>query len=68
MMRPSVSGVRIIYDKPPDLSLASAQLRRPDIFKAPTPAPAAAPGAAAKPGGAASRDTAGAARKTKQKP
>ncbi len=29
---------RIIYEPAPDLSLASAQQRRPDIFRPPTPA------------------------------
>jgi len=37
-MRSSDTAGRIIYDPPPDLSLASAQSRRPDIFKAPAPA------------------------------
>ena len=31
---------RIIYDPAPDLSLTSAQQRRPDIFKPPAAAPA----------------------------
>ncbi len=33
-MRSTDSGGRVIYDPPPDLSLASAQQRRPDIFRA----------------------------------
>lgn len=37
-MRSSDSGGRIIYAPAPDLSLASARQRRPDIFRAPTPA------------------------------
>jgi hypothetical protein len=41
-MRSSDSLGRIIYDPAPDLSLASAQQRRPDIFRAPTPATKAA--------------------------
>ena len=41
-MRSSDSGGRIIYAPPPDLSLSSAQQRRPDIFRAPG-APAAPP-------------------------
>jgi hypothetical protein len=42
-MRSSDSLGRIIYDAAPDLSLASAQQRRPDIFRPPAPAPAAKP-------------------------
>ena len=44
-MRSSDSGGRIIYAPAPDLSLASARQRRPDIFRAPAPPakPAAAP-------------------------
>jgi hypothetical protein len=34
-MRSNDSGNRIIYAPPPDLSLASAQQRRPDLFRAP---------------------------------
>ena len=45
-MRSSDSLGRVIYDPPPDLSLASAQQRRPEIFRA--------AGAPARP---ASRDT-----------
>jgi hypothetical protein len=56
-MRSTDSGGRVIYDPPPDLSLASAQQRRPDIFRAPG-APAAAPRAAP-------RDTAGATPRTR---
>jgi hypothetical protein len=37
-MRSSDSGGRIIYAAAPDLSLASARQRRPDIFRPPTPA------------------------------
>jgi hypothetical protein len=37
-MRSSDSGGRIIYAPPADLSLTSAQQRRPDIFRVPTPA------------------------------
>jgi hypothetical protein len=48
-MRSTDSGGRVIYDPPPDLSLASAQQRRPDIFRA--------PGAAAAPARPAPRDT-----------
>jgi hypothetical protein len=36
-MRSSDSLGRIIYDAAPDLSLASAQQRRPEIFRPPTP-------------------------------
>lgn len=43
-MRSSDSLGRIIYDPAPDLSLSSAQQRRPDIFRAPA-APAAKPAA-----------------------
>mgnify|MGYP003289816018 CR=1 FL=1 len=42
-MRSSDSGGRIIYAPAPDLSLASARQRRPDIFR--PPAPAAKPAA-----------------------
>jgi hypothetical protein len=44
-MRSTDSLGRIIYAPAPDLSLASAQQRRPDIFRPPAPAakPAAAP-------------------------
>jgi hypothetical protein len=35
-MRDTVTVNRIIYDPAPDLSLASAQQRRPDIFRPPT--------------------------------
>jgi hypothetical protein len=42
-MRSVDSGGRIIYDPPPDLSLASAQQRRPEIFRPPPPAAPAAP-------------------------
>lgn len=41
-MRSVDTGGRIIYAAPPDLSLASAQQRRPDIFRPPA-APAAKP-------------------------
>jgi hypothetical protein len=45
-LRSTDSGGRLVYDPPPDLSLASAQSRRPDIFKAPAaPAKAATPAA-----------------------
>jgi hypothetical protein len=41
-MRDTFTVNRIIYDSAPDLSLASARQRRPDIFRPPTPpAPAA---------------------------
>ena len=57
-MRSTDSGGRVIYDPPPDLSLASAQQRRPDIFRAPgTPAAPARP---------APRDTATAQRATQR--
>ena len=39
-MRSSDTLGRVIYDPAPDLSLASAQQRRPEIFRPPTPAPA----------------------------
>ena len=48
-MRSTDSGGRVVYDPPPDLSLASAQQRRPDIFRA--------PGAPAAPARPAQRDT-----------
>ena len=41
-MRDTVTVNRIIYDPAPDLSLASAQQRRPEIFRPPAPAPAPA--------------------------
>jgi hypothetical protein len=41
-MRSTDSGGRIVYAPPPDLSLSSAQLRRPDLFRAPGAAAAAA--------------------------
>ena len=54
-MRSSDSLGRIIYDPAPDLSLASAQQRRPDIFRPPAPAARpAAPKDTAKAGGATS--------------
>jgi hypothetical protein len=59
-MRSNDSGGRVIYAPPPDLSLASAQQRRPDIFRA--------PGAPAAPPRPAPRDTAtsqGAAQRTR---
>jgi hypothetical protein len=37
-MRSVDTGGRIIYAAPPDLSLASARQRRPDIFRPPAPA------------------------------
>jgi hypothetical protein len=49
---------RNIYDPPPDLSLTSAQLRRPDLFRPPQP-PTKAP--ATPGGGAQQRDTSGGA-------
>jgi hypothetical protein len=52
-MRSTDSGGRIVYAPPPDLSLSSAELRRPDLFRAPG-APAAPAAAAARP---APRDT-----------
>lgn len=58
-MRSTDSGGRVIYDPPPDLSLASAQQRRPDIFRA--------PGAPAAPARPAPRDT-GATRAATQRP
>lgn len=42
-MRSVDTAGRIIYDAPPDLSLTSAQQRRPEIFRPPTPAAPAAP-------------------------
>jgi hypothetical protein len=39
-MRDTGKVNRIIYDPAPDLSLASAQQRRPEIFRPPAPAPA----------------------------
>jgi hypothetical protein len=45
-MRDTGTIGRIIYDAPPDLSLASAQQRRPEIFR--PPAPPAAPASARK--------------------
>jgi hypothetical protein len=41
-MRDTGSVNRMIYDPAPDLSLASAQQRRPEIFRPPAPAPALA--------------------------
>ena len=41
-MRSTDSLGRIIYDAAPDLSLASAQQRRPEIFRPPAPAPSRA--------------------------
>jgi hypothetical protein len=41
-MRSVDTAGRIIYEPPPDLSLTSAQQRRPEIFR-PPPAPPAAP-------------------------
>lgn len=40
-MRSVDTAGRIIYDPAPDLSLTSAQQRRPEIFRPPAPAPAA---------------------------
>jgi hypothetical protein len=37
-MRSTDSLGRLVYDSAPDLSLASAQQRRPDIFRPPAPA------------------------------
>ena len=37
-MRDTVTVNRIIYDPAPDLSLSSAQQRRPEIFRPPAPA------------------------------
>lgn len=45
-MRDTGTIGRILYDAPPDLSLASARQRRPEIFRPPTPA---APAATSKP-------------------
>lgn len=45
-MRDTVTVGRIIYDAPPDLSLASARQRRPEIFR--PPAAPAAPASARK--------------------
>ena len=39
-MRDTVTVNRIIYDPAPDLSLSSAQQRRPEIFRPPAPVPA----------------------------
>jgi hypothetical protein len=52
-MRSADTVGRIIYEPAPDLSLASARQRRPDIFRAPAPA--------AKP--AAPKDTTGPAQR-----
>jgi hypothetical protein len=41
-MRDTFTVGRILYDAPPDLSLASARQRRPDIFRPPTPPASAA--------------------------
>jgi hypothetical protein len=41
-MRDTFTVNRIIYDSAPDLSLASARQRRPEIFRPPTPAAPAA--------------------------
>jgi hypothetical protein len=41
-MRDTGTVNRIIYDPAPDLSLSSAQQRRPEIFRPPAPAPAPA--------------------------
>jgi len=38
-MRDTGTVNRIIYDPAPDLSLTSAQQRRPEIFRPPAPAP-----------------------------
>ena len=43
-MRDTGTVNRIIYDPAPDLSLSSAQQRRPDIFRPPAPAPARSQG------------------------
>lgn len=48
-MRSTDSGGRLIYAPPADLSLTSAQQRRPDLFRA--------PGTPATPGRPAPRDT-----------
>ncbi len=57
-MRDTMTVNRIIYDPAPDLSLASAQQRRPEIFRPPAP-----------PGQTARRDTAsGAARSGSPRP
>ena len=42
-MRDTVTVNRIIYDPAPDLSLSSAQQRRPEIFRPPASPPARAP-------------------------
>ena len=42
-MRDTMTVNRIIYDPAPDLSLTSAQQRRPDIFRPPAAAPPRAP-------------------------
>jgi hypothetical protein len=42
-MRDTVTVNRIIYDPAPDLSLSSAQQRRPEIFRPPSPASQPAP-------------------------
>jgi hypothetical protein len=42
-MRSVDTAGRIIYDPPPDLSLTSAQQRRPEIFRPPPAAPARRP-------------------------
>jgi hypothetical protein len=56
-MRDTGTVNRLVYDPAPDLSLTSAQQRRPDIFR--PPAPAAAP--------AARRDTSTPANRTPQR-
>ena len=49
-MRSVDTAGRIIYDPPPDLSLTSAQQRRPEIFRPPAPgAPAASAAPARRP-------------------
>lgn len=42
-MRDTGTVNRIIYDPAPDLSLSSAQQRRPEIFRPPAATPARAP-------------------------
>jgi hypothetical protein len=59
-MRSNDSGGRVIYAPPPDLSLSSAQQRRPDIFR-----PPGAPAAPARPAPRDTTTTEGATRGTR---
>ena len=42
-MRSVDTAGRVVYDPPPDLSLANAQKRRPELFRPPPPAAPAVP-------------------------